>query len=330
MFQIKESDGQASSYDAMAEILQSVAPADPICGTDLAENDLSHGSANPCYRWIGWQDDMPVGFFAASEDTWDRAPGRFSVYAALRTEWQGQGLGRQLWMHGLHYLAARQSLRELTCETHSDQARGIRFLQDRGFVLKKEAHVSELVVTDYDLSGRLRDRAEILAKGMEVQPLSQIMKEDPDWFTRYHDLRMEFQADMVHPPSPLTLEEHREEHGRDRQFEPTMTFVVIKEGKWLALTILRPVAADPNLWWTSLTGVGRASRRMGLASVLKTTAIEAVQRRSGTRIRTDNDVKNPMYSINQAFGFQLLPAAQTWQRSWGADGNIPEDLARAS
>ena len=330
MFQIRESDGQPESYAVMAEIMQTVAPANPVCGTDLSNEDLSHESGQPCYRWIGWQDDIPVGFFVGTEETWDRSPDRFSVYAALRTEWQGQGLGRQLWTHGLQSLVARHRLRDLTCETHSDQARGIRFLQDRGFALKKESHVSELAVTGYDLSDRLRDRAEVLAAGMEIRPLSQIMKEDPDWFIPFHDLCMEFQADMVHPPSPLTLEEHRAEHELNRQFDPSMTFVVIKEGKWLAFTALWPVAADPTLWWTSLTGVCRAGRRKGLASVLKTTAIEAAQQRGGIRIRTDNDLKNPMFSINQAFGFQLLPAAQTWLRSLPADGHIPEDLARVS
>ncbi len=327
MFQIRESDGQPASYAAMAEIMQSVAPANPVCGTDLSNQDQSHGSGHPSYRWIGWEDDIPVGFFAGSEETWDRSPGRSSVYAALRPEWQGQGLGKQLWIYGLQGLAARHKLRELTCETHSDQTRGIRFLQDRGFALKKESHVSELAVTGYDLSARLRDKAEVLAAGMEIKPLSQIMKEDPDWFTSFHHIHMEFQADMMHPPSPLTLEEHRKEHRLNRQFDPSMTFVVIKEGEWLAYTALWPVAADPSLWWTSLTGVGRASRRLGLASVLKTTAIEAVQQRGGTRIRTDNDLKNPMFSINQAFGFQLLPAVQTWLRSLPADGSIPEDLA---
>lgn len=326
MFEINESDGTAASYQAMAKILHAVAPNNPVSADDLTNEDLSLGEAHPHFRWLAWRAGAPAGFFAVAKETWDRAPGCFRVYAAVDPRWQGQGAGRELWNHCLPTLFGRHHVTELTCETRSDQARGIRFLQDRGFDLKKSSRESELVVTGYDLTEHLRNRQAIQAKGIEFLPLNELSEADPEWFAKFHSLRMEFQADMMYPPTPLTLEEHWVEYQANRAFDPTMTFVAVRNGEWMAYTALWQSTADPALWWTSLTGVGRNHRRLGLARALKTTAIEAVQQRGDSRIRTDNDARNPMYKINQEFGFQLLPEVQTWRRPLHAEADIREVL----
>lgn len=326
MFKINESDGTAASYEAMAKILHAVAPNNPVSADDLVNEDLSLGESRPHFRWLTWRAGAPAGFFAVAEETWDRAPGCFRVYAAVDPRWQGQGAGRELWNHCLPTLFGRHDVTELTCETRSDQERGIRFLQDRGFVLKKSAHESELEVIGYDLTEHLRRRRGLLAQGIEFLSLAELSADDPAWFRKYHELRMEFQADMMYPPTPLTLEEHWTEHQANRELDPSMTLVAVRDGEWMAYTALRQSGADPTLWWTSLTGVGRAHRRLGLASALKTTAIEAVQQRGGSRIRTDNDARNPMFKINQAFGFRLLPDIQTWRRPMRGEADIREVL----
>ena len=326
MFEIRESDGTSTSYAAMSNILMAVAPNNPVSRDDLANEDLSLGESHPGYRWLTWSGDTPAGFFAGAEETWDRSPGRFRVYAAVDPRWQGRGAGRELWNHCLSALLDKHEVTELTCETRSDQERGIRFLQDRGFVLKKSAHESELEVIGYDLTEPLRRRRGLLAQGIEFLSVAELSADDPAWFEKYHKLRMEFQADMMYPPTPLTLEDHWAEHQSNREFDPSMTLVAVRDGEWMAYTALRQSGADPTLWWTSLTGVGRAHRRLGLASALKTTAIEAVQQRGGSRIRTDNDARNPMFKINQAFGFRLLPDIQNWRRPLRGEADIREVL----
>ncbi len=322
MFEIRESDGTPASYAAMADILLAVAPNNPVSGDDLANEDLSLGESHPGYRWLAWSGDTPAGFFVGAEETWDRSQGRFRVYAAADPCWQGRGAGRALWNHCLMALLDKHDITELNCETQANQERGIRFLQDRGFVLKKSTRDSELEVTGYDLTEQLRRRRGLLAQGIKFVPLAEMAAADPDWFEKYHTLRMEFQADMIYPPTPLTPEEHWAEHQSNREFDPSMTFVAVRDGEWMAYTALWQSAADPTLWWTSLTGVGRAYRRLGLASALKTTAIEAVQQRGGSRIRTDNDARNPMFKINQTFGFRLLPETQTWIRQLRGKADI--------
>ena len=326
MFEIQEFDGATAGYAAMADILLAVAPNYPVSANDLANEDLGLGEAHPHYRWLIHSGNTPVGLFLGAEETWDRAPGRFRVQVAVAPRSQGQGAGRALWNHCLSTLLDRHEVTELACETRADQERGMRFLQDRGFVLKKTTRESELEVTGYDLAEQLLWRDGLLAQDIKFVPLAELAAADPAWFEKFHSLRMEFQADMMYPPTPLTLEEHWAEHQANREFDPSMTFVAVRNGEWMAYTALWQSGADPTLWWTSLTGVGRAHRRLGLASALKTTAIEAVQQRGGSRIRTDNDARNPMFKINQAFGFRLLPDAQTWRRPLQGEVDIREVL----
>ena len=326
MFEIRESDDTPASYAAMADILLAVAPNHPVSGQDLANENLGLGASHPHYCWLNWSGDTPAGFFTAAEATWDRSPGRFRVYAAVAPCWQGRGAGRELWNHCLSVLLARHEVTELTCDTKADQERGIRFLQDRGFILGKTIQQSELDVTGYDPTEKPDRRHSLFAQGIQFLSLDEVSAEDPDWFEKYHELCMEFLADLVYPPAPLTLADHWAEHQRNSAFDPSMTFIAGRNGEWLALTALWQSAADPTLWWTSLTGVGHAHRRLGLASALKTTAIEGVQHRGGTRIRTDTVAGTPMFKINQALGFRLLPDAQTWHRPLCGAADVREVL----
>lgn len=326
MFEIREADDTPASYAAMADILLAVAPNHPVSGQDLANEDLGGVKSPPSYRWLSWSGGTPAGFFTGVGKTSDQSPGRFRVYAAVAPRWQDRGAGRALWNHCLSALLARHKVVELTCDTKADQERGIRFLQDRGFILGKTIQQSELDVTGHDLTKKPDRRRSLFAQGIKFLSLAEMSAEDPDWFEKYHELRMECLADLVYPPAPLTLAEHRAEHRRNSVFDPSMTFIAVRNGAWLALTALWQSAADPTLWWTSLTGVGRAHRRLGLASALKTTAIAAVQCRGGTRIRTDTIAGTPMFKINQAFGFRQLPDVQTWRRSLCGEADVREVL----
>ena len=326
MFEIRESDGTPASYAAMADILLAVMPDNPVSGQDLANEDPDGVKSHPGCRWLSWSGGTPAGFFTSAEEAWNRSSGRFQVYAAVDPRWQGRGAGRELWNHCLATLLDKHKVMELNCDTRADQERGIRFLQDRGFILGKTIQQSELDVTGHDPTEKPARRRSLLAQGIQFLSLAKVSAEDPDWFDKYHELCTECRADLVYPPAPLTLAEHRAEHRRNRAFNPSMTFIAVRNGEWLALTALWQSAADPTLWWTSLTGVGRAHRRQGLASALKTTAIEAVQHRGGARIRTDTIAGTPMFNINQAFGFRQLPDVQTWRRSLCGEADVREVL----
>ena len=142
------------------------------------------------------------------------------MYAAVDPRWQGQGAGRELWNHCLPTLFGRHDVTELTCETRSDQERGIRFLQDRGFVLKKSAHESELEVIGYDLTEHLRRRRGLLAQGIEFLSLAELSADEPRLVQEISRVAHGVPGRHDVPANPLTLEEHWTEHQANRELDP--------------------------------------------------------------------------------------------------------------
>ncbi len=314
MFRIEESKGTEKEFNTIASILQALLPDTPCSGAELATESRSLSEEDPQHQWIGWLDEQAIGVMTAAPETWQRAAGRFNIFVAVLPPYQGRGWGKQLYEHGLAQLAHLYSVSEIFCETRADMTRGLRFLTDRGYELYKTTCHTEYWVANYDqeTKGQLLQR--VLDTGVQIFSVRSLMETDDDWFTHYHAMRKEFQADMVYPPTELTQEEHWQQFNSDEFYDPDMSFVALCEGEWAAYTALFRSPSDPGLFWTTLSGTRRKFRRRGLATALKVRAVEAVQEAGGVRIRTDNDRKNPMYQINVNFGFEALPDALTYQK----------------
>ena len=316
MLEIREATGTPEDYARMAAIECAIWPDTPKSGSELAMMDQLQGEA-PSHRWIGWRDGEAVATMSALQNTWDRTPGLFDVFVGVHPSLQGQGEGQALYEHGLARLTALHSVSALRCETREDQPRGIRFLTDRGFALYKTTNLSELEVTNIDSTQLERWLWPLRDQGVQVHTIDHLQRTDAAWFERFHATLMEFKADMVYPPTPLSLEEHRAEHDADPFFDPELSWAVLVDGEWAGYTSLYQSPADPTLYWTTLTGTRRKFRRRGLASLLKATAIQTVRARNGHRIRTDNDPRNPMFQINLKFNFRQIPTSLTYQLKLG-------------
>ncbi len=314
MFEVRKFPATAAACELVADIERAVWPDTPRNGAEIAAADRGHRAAGGVDRWLGWYRDQVVGHMSIAVDTWLRAPGRHEVAVFVHPQFQGEGFGRRLFDQGLQEARRHRDLRELVAVTRQDAPRGVRFLEDRGFTLYKTTCLSALRVTGFELRPRLHARQQVLDQGVRIVTLGSLTRETDDWFPQYHRMCRDFLADLVYPPTPLSLEEHRRAYEAD-PFDLELAFVALVGGEWAAYTQLSQSRADPGLYWTQLTGTRRRFRRMGLASVLKTTAIETVQARHGHTIRTDNDRRNPMYGINVQFGFQPLPDQLTYHKS---------------
>lgn len=314
MFTVREFTATSQAYAQLAEIENAVWPDTPRSGEEMAAMDQGMADA-PIYRWIGWHDRRAAGSVQVALETWQRATGRFALQLSVHPAYQGQGLGKRLYEHGLHHACRRADIRELTCNTRADAPRGVKFLEDRGFVHYKTTCLSELRTADYDLEQKMPLRQRALDSGVRIVTIRHLMQTSPDWFAQYHALLHDFQADMMYPPTALSLEEHRREHEADSSYDPDLSFVALVDGDWAAYTSLNRSPADAGLYWTKLTGTRRRFRRLGLASALKVTAIETVQKLNGHTIRTDNDPRNPMYGINVQFGFAALPDLLSFRKA---------------
>ena len=84
--------------------------------------------------------------------------------------------------------------------------------------------------------------------------------------------------------------------------------IAVNDGKYIGSTDIEVYfKTEPHKGWTGGLGVLTEFRRKGIATALKIKAIERLLQKGVTELRTDNEENNPMYKINVALGFELVP-----------------------
>ena len=86
--------------------------------------------------------------------------------------------------------------------------------------------------------------------------------------------------------------------------------IAVKNGEYIGMTSLSVFKrSEPNKAWTETLGVLKKHRRQGIATALKIKAIEKLIIRGIKEVRTDNEINNPMYKINEKLGFYAVPSS---------------------
>ena len=86
--------------------------------------------------------------------------------------------------------------------------------------------------------------------------------------------------------------------------------IAVKDGKYIGMTSLTVFKrSEPNKAFTETLGVLKNYRRQGIATALKIKAIETLIIKGIKEIRTDNEINNPMYKINEKLGFYAVPSS---------------------
>ena len=84
--------------------------------------------------------------------------------------------------------------------------------------------------------------------------------------------------------------------------------IAVKNDEYIGSTDLSVLyQTEPFKAWTEGLGVLKEFRRKGIATALKIKAIKKLLSKGITEIRTDNELNNPMYKINENLGFYPVP-----------------------
>ena len=86
--------------------------------------------------------------------------------------------------------------------------------------------------------------------------------------------------------------------------------IAIKNNQYIGMTSLIIYhKSEPLKAWTQTLGVLKKFRRKGIATALKIKAIQNLMYKGIKEVRTDNELNNPMYKINESLGFLAQPSS---------------------
>lgn len=249
---------------------------------------------------------VATGYFREESD--NVASGKFLLYAQVRPDAQGRGIGSALFASLLEHLVVHEPT-ILSSFTREDHEAGRAFLEKRGFRVSMREQDSELDLSEWDAS-RFDEAVErVRDSGVEILPASELAERDPDWKRKAWELHGEIIPD-VPDDDVLTNEpfEEFEKSFRHPDFMPEGYFLALDGDRYVGMSSVWKRHSKEGELYTRLTGVVRSHRRRGIATALKVRAHEFARSIGASTIVTDNEENNPMYDLNVTFGFRPTKA----------------------
>lgn len=296
-------------YPAIVAIRRAVLPESLATVEDLLHLDAHRDPKCKFARWVVEAEGQVVGYGSHDQDSGMYHPHKFSLFAAIHPEYQGQGAGAALYEHILAELAQFEPVAVRT-NAREDRVRAVRFLTDRGFREVMRDWESRLDVATCDLSQFGDAQSRIRAEGIVIKTLAELA-DDPERDRKLYELDVEV-AEDVPSPDPFTAWSYEffEQHVlRNPRLLPDAYFVALHNREYVGLSVLWSTQDSANLS-TGLTGVKRSYRRKGIALALKLHALQFAKTSGASVINTWNESGNrPMLSINEQLGFVKQPAS---------------------
>jgi GNAT superfamily N-acetyltransferase len=321
MTTIQPFQGTDAEYEALVTISRAIYPEYQDTVEEWRHQDETHDPKYVMQRYLAIHDGQIVANGLLLEEWWAYKPGKYRFSILVHPDYQGRGIGCQLYTQLEQEFLARDG-RSVTARTREDKPAGISFLTRRGFRQIQREPISELDVDRFS-PGRFSAIVErVAAEGIVIKSLAELAETRPDWKRRYYNLDCEIMPD-VPSPDPVTLQPFEVFEERllgAPAFNPPSQFIALDGEEWVGMSGLWLALGDPTKLYTGLTGVKRSHRRRGIAIALKVRGI-AFARQYGARvIETDNEENNPMYQINLRLGFEPRPAWLLFERRFDDRG----------
>lgn len=295
-------------YPAMSAIGNRLWPEYPGTPDEIRYDDEHRDPKCKFRRFIAEQDGQVVGSASYGQSSHSYHPRKFGIGVDVDPEYQGRGIGAQLYAHLRSCLEEFDPL-TLKCGAREDYRRSTRFLEDRGFLEIMRSWESRLDVPLFDFTPFAGEVERALAGGVHVKTLAEL-EADPQCHRKLYDLYWELDQDVPHtdeltrPDFDIWERQHFDAPNMIRE----ANFVALDGEEYVGISVLWGSQANDDLY-TGLTGVKRSHRRRGIAQALKLLAVQFAKERGAPLIKTWNAQQNrAMLSINERMGFVKQPA----------------------
>jgi RimJ/RimL family protein N-acetyltransferase len=180
--------------------------------------------------------------------------------------------------------------------------RPARFLKERGFVESWQRIDSYLDVADFDFGPYTGLEEKLQAEGIEIKTYAGLAG-DPDRLAKLYELDWALWQDIPYGQAVAkrSLAQFAAEEVNHPMYLPEACFIALKAGQFIGYSNLAEIDLGLD---TSTTGVLRAYRGRGVATLLKLYGIRYAQAHGNRRLWVTNDSINAaMLELNKKLGF---------------------------
>lgn len=294
-------------YEALVAIHNICKPDSPDRVEDAKRYD---GTRNPDHlfnRYVCRHDGQIVGTGSFMLIHWFPTPDQFGVdWTILPAHEEAAG---PLFLDFLKaQIVATHNPQAFMAVTLDNQPLRINALETAGFKVTLRSPRSELDVPPFDVAQYALLRANLEADGIELVTLTAYKERDENWMATYRDDLAEMEKDMATSETFETppLAEFAKQFDEPNHNANAHIFA-LKEEEIVGISCawVNPTTKELD---TDFTGVKRAYRRKGIATALKVEIIKFAQAYGTKTIKTENQDKTPMHTLNLQMGFRPLPA----------------------
>ncbi len=317
MMKIQAFEPTEEMYTALVLIEKAIWPDNFTTLTEFKHFDATRSPDFYYQRLMVTVDGHVIAFANCGETPGSHLPGKYRLRINVHPAYERQGIGTAVYNHIIHMLYQRDPQPVLLeSGTYEHKPQSIRFLQKRGFKQVMRWIISTLDIQSFDASRFAPLRQNIADAGIAIRPLTMQKELDPHWQQHIYDLDWELTLDepLPTPPTKLPLAQYVAQVIEQPNILHEAWYVALHHDRYVGMTQLMKSETDPTHFNTGFTGVVRSHRRRGLATALKTYAIEYAQQRHGRLLRTGNEEHNPMYTLNRHLGFTDLTANLAFEK----------------
>ena len=300
-------------WKALARLHNRAQPEEPT----TAEQQAHVHQSTPADSWwvervLECRDKHLIGYATLGQAFWSGRPDVFHLHMMVDPDWRNLGLGTLLYDRVWTLAAATHRFTKVTARTLESRSAALHFLSKRGFEVAMREPVSSLDLGTWDPARGQVGLAKAAAQGITIRNLQDLIPNMPDWQTRYWHMDAAIRQDIpsLHPHPGTSLEEFVRHPLGSPRFSPDLRWIAIEGAteSWIGVTGFWKPAPETYRLETHVTGVHPTWRRHGVATALKTTAINAAVAMGFRQIDTFNEEDNPMLQLNLALGFRSTTA----------------------
>jgi GNAT superfamily N-acetyltransferase len=262
--------------------------------------DISRSNFNHC--WLVEIESRIIARLLITTPWWTKSEEFVLVFLDVEPAFQGKGIGTKLVERTRETLRS-QPWDEVYVKIYQSDQQSVLFAKKHGL-----APVMNFIVSEFDLSKEVETTVidKLGLQGIKFLDGKKFIEKSPnDWQYLWWRLHCSIVNDV---PSVVDWEEQPLEEFitmniNISRYNPLNWQFAINNDELIGCSGLSIYGGDSNVAFVDITGVVNGLRRRGIARALKIKSLLSAQKRGLQFIRTENEIENPMWLLNQSLGF---------------------------